>query len=314
MDLLLLESSSLKIWYLLNKNKANRSCNIHEINKTRHIHGEFHHLYSQLREHPEKFKSYFRMSISTFDYILEGIKLKLLKKWTNCNQNPINPNERLAVTLRYLAMGLSFKSLGFTFRMGASTVSLIVRETVEAIWISGRLNIPPDDVLPSTAIIVPHVFIGDEAYPLLKNLLKPFNRRNLDANKEYFNMRLSRARRVVECAFGIINAKFRILWKPIELPPEWVDKVVKCICVLHNIIVDKEGVDIQNENLISISHNIDGSRQNNRSTDTANFVRETYKIVHFHGYSIPQFIQNIAIMVLSVFLVPQGIFDKNTTN
>lgn len=91
-------------------------------------------------------------------------------------------------------------------------------------------------------------------------------------------MRLSRARRVVECAFGIINAKFRILWKPIEISPEWVDKVVKCICILHNIIIDKEGIDMQNEQLISSSENICGLRQNNRSTDTATFTRETYKM------------------------------------
>lgn len=98
MDLFLLESSSLKTLYLLNKNKSVRSCNIHQINKTRHTHGEFHHLYSQLREHPAKFHSYFRMGISTFDYILDGIKHKLLKKWTNFNKNPIDATERLAVT------------------------------------------------------------------------------------------------------------------------------------------------------------------------------------------------------------------------
>jgi hypothetical protein len=34
------------------------------------------------------------------------------------------------------------------------------------------LDIPPDDCLPSTDISVPCVFIGDEAYPLLDNLLK----------------------------------------------------------------------------------------------------------------------------------------------
>ncbi|CAH1962620.1 unnamed protein product [Acanthoscelides obtectus] len=85
---------------------------------------------------------------------------------------------------------------------------------------TGRLNVPPDSVLPSSAVEAPYVFIGDEAYPLLRNLLKPYNRRNLDVDREYFNMGLSRARRTVECAFGIINAKFRILWKPIEISPE----------------------------------------------------------------------------------------------
>lgn len=35
---------------------------------------------------------------------------------------------------RYLATGSSFKTLSFTFRIGATTVSSIVRETVKAIW------------------------------------------------------------------------------------------------------------------------------------------------------------------------------------
>lgn len=147
---------------------------------------------------------------------------------------------------------------------------------------SCTLNIPLQGVLPSTAVEVPYVFIGDEAYPLLKNLLKPYSRQQLDANKEYFNMRLSRARRVVECAFGIINAKFRILWKPIETSPSFADKIVKTICLLHNIILDMEGVDIgyETETLQPYQHaeRQRGDRGNNRSTAEATFVRDTYKM------------------------------------
>lgn len=98
--LLLSENSSLKIYYLLKNRKYRRSCAVHSINKMRHRHGEFHHLYEQLRQHPEKFHGYFRMSSKTFDYILEQIEPRLLKHWTNFNRNPINPPERLAVTLR----------------------------------------------------------------------------------------------------------------------------------------------------------------------------------------------------------------------
>jgi hypothetical protein len=60
------------------------------------------------------------------------------------------------------------------------------------------LDIPPDD------ISVPYVFIEDKAYPLLDNLLKPYSGENLDPDTVYFNRRLSRARKTIDCAFGIL--------------------------------------------------------------------------------------------------------------
>lgn len=95
--------------------------------------------------------------------------------------------------------------------------------------------------MPPSNLLIPYVFLCDEPYPLIKNLVKPYSTRQLNQDKDYFNARLSRARRCVECAFGIINAKWRILWKPIECLPETADTITKCICVLHNTIIDKEG-------------------------------------------------------------------------
>jgi len=57
----------------------------------------------------------------------------------------------------------------------------------------------------------PFVFVVDEAYPLQKNLMRPFPRRNLTNEKRIFNYRLSRARRIVECAFGILVKRFNVL-------------------------------------------------------------------------------------------------------
>ena len=42
------------------------------------------------------------------------------------------PDERLAITLRYLATGESFQSLQFQFRVGRTSISEIVMETCQA--------------------------------------------------------------------------------------------------------------------------------------------------------------------------------------
>ncbi|KAJ8929905.1 hypothetical protein NQ314_017370 [Rhamnusium bicolor] len=62
------------------------------------------------------------------------------------------------------------------------------------------------------------VFVADDAFPLRTNLLKPYSRiRTLSQKKKIFNYRLSRARRIVENAFGILISRFRIFKRPIYL-------------------------------------------------------------------------------------------------
>lgn len=51
-----------------------------------------------------------------------------------------------------------------------------------------------------------------------------------------YNYRVSRARRVVENAFGILASKFRVFEEPISLKVETVDKVVLASCALHNYL------------------------------------------------------------------------------
>ena len=85
--------------------------------------------------------------------------------------------------------------------------------------------------------------IGDEAYPFLSYLMRPYPRRQLTESRRRFNYRLSRSRRVAESAFGILAGKWRILNKPTETSPKMADRIVKCICVLHNKFIDREGSD-----------------------------------------------------------------------
>lgn len=83
------------------------------------------------------------------------------------------------------------------------------------------LNIPEPRPLPGREEIIPYVILGDEAFALHENIMKPYSGVYGKCSKErIFNYRLSRARRVVENTFGIISAVFRVLRKPMLLEPQ----------------------------------------------------------------------------------------------
>ena len=61
----------------------------------------------------------------------------------------------------------------------------------------------PDNTDVISGVTVPYCLVGDAAYPLHSWLMKLYpENRNATDGQIYFNYRLSRARMVVECAFG----------------------------------------------------------------------------------------------------------------
>lgn len=70
---------------------------------------------------------------------------------------------------------------------------------------SEELVLPAPACLPNTInSSQPFVIVADKAFGLHTNLLRPFPGRGLNEKRKVFNYRLSRARRFVECAFGIL--------------------------------------------------------------------------------------------------------------
>lgn len=112
------------------------------------------------------------------------------------------------------------------------------------------LNIPQlGSPLPNdgeTGNIFPYYFVGDNAFPLKKYLMRPYSVRNLDNVKRIFNYRLSRGRKTIECVFGMMSQKFQILLKSITCRKySTIISIIKCICILHNYIRKHEGVQYQ---------------------------------------------------------------------
>jgi len=73
--------------------------------------------------------------------------------------------------------------------------------------------------------------------------MQPFARSSLTSDKKkIYNYRHSRARRIVECAFGMMSKKFHILQRSMLVHPDFATTITLACCVLHNMIRMKEGI------------------------------------------------------------------------
>lgn len=115
--------------------------------------------------------------------------------------------------------------------------------------------------------------------------------------QKVFNYRLSRARRIVENAFGILVSRFRIFEKPLPFHRDKVIKIVKACCALHNwlryfknvedsVTIDEEDINtgqtilgnwrnVPSDSLIPIPKS-----SSNHSAQRARVVRDNYA-THF---------------------------------
>ncbi|XP_046735632.1 protein ALP1-like [Diprion similis] len=262
-----------------------RQWGVRPIYRLRREQGEYWNLFCEIkRGDPQQFFKYTRMDCAKFDELLEILKPHLKER---SMRTTLIPEERLALTLRYLATGDQTHSIAWGFRVGRSTARQIILETCEAIWIAlstiylpqktpqdwyeigkdfleiwnlpncvgaidgkhiaiqsppnsgslyfsykkshsivlmaacdakykftmanvgalgsdndagifgktefgkallnGQLNLPPDTQLPNSNVTFPHFFVGDEAFPLYKSLMRPYPGRQLTQEKSIFN-------------------------------------------------------------------------------------------------------------------------------
>lgn len=113
------------------------------------------------------------------------------------------------------------------------------RSALKSNILSGNIGFPESRILPNTneaSTKVPYHIIGDSAFQLEIFLMKPYSQVavNSDINKRIFNYRLSRARRCVENAFGILVRRFQVFRAPIRTKVETADVIVLAAISLHN--------------------------------------------------------------------------------
>uniref|UniRef100_A0A3Q3EJ22 DDE Tnp4 domain-containing protein n=1 Tax=Labrus bergylta TaxID=56723 RepID=A0A3Q3EJ22_9LABR len=83
---------------------------------------------------------------------------------------------------------------------------------------------------------VGHYIVGDAAYPLTSWLMKPFqDNGHLTRQQQLYNHKTSKARVVVENAFGRLKGRWRCLQKRNDCSLDRVKSMVITCCVLHNL-------------------------------------------------------------------------------
>nr|XP_034194211.1 uncharacterized protein LOC117610681 [Osmia lignaria] len=113
--------------------KRNREYWVHPIHSDRLLRGKFYTMHSKLLDYPKKFFAFYRMSITSFNELVKLIGPAIVKEDTHLRLS-IPVEERLSITIRYLATGASFNTLSFDYLMGASTIRDITKTTCEQIW------------------------------------------------------------------------------------------------------------------------------------------------------------------------------------
>ncbi|KAL1448135.1 hypothetical protein MTO96_044146 [Rhipicephalus appendiculatus] len=122
-------------------------------------------------------------------------------------------------------------------------------------------------LLTISGTAVPPLILCDQAFPLTGNLLKPFSHRaQLSNEQRLFNYNLSKARRIVENAFGRLKARFRFIMKRMECEIDNCRLAIRACCVLNNVC-EHFGDTVLQHWLAEVQNNDKELQQPDHSTD-----------------------------------------------
>lgn len=107
------------------------------------------------------------------------------------------------------------------------------------------LNLPQSSSLPhdETCQEVPYFFVGDNAFPFKRYLLRPFPSKTLNNKKRICNYRFSRGTNITERTFDTMTQKFQVLSTSVRCTNyQTVTNIAKAACILHNFVCVQDGL------------------------------------------------------------------------
>ena len=112
-----------------------------------------------------------------------------------------------------------------------------LREKIE----DGTLGLPAPEPLGEGGPDLHCFFLGDDTFALMPWVVKPYSRRQPTREEIIANCGISKGRRVVANAFGILVSRFRVLLGTMEQRPTVVKDIVFTCVVLHNMLRKNQG-------------------------------------------------------------------------
>ena len=115
---------------------------------------------------------------------------------------------------------------------------------INKLFTSKALPLTYQELVPGYAPVMPFL-LGDPAYPLLPNVMKEYPTCTTNTQVLFNNM-LRTARNQIECAFGRLKARWRILNRTMDVDLEFATSMIYTCFVLHNYC-EINNVDIHND-------------------------------------------------------------------
>ena len=83
-----------------------------------------------------------------------------------------------------------------------------------------------------------YFILGDSAYAIESFIIPPYALTEVRTSQDDFNLFHSSARITVECAFGEINMRWGIFWKPLRCSVDNATVIIEGAMRLHNFLVE----------------------------------------------------------------------------
>ena len=141
---------------------------------------------------------------------------------------------------------------------------------------NGTLQLPAPKTLPNSNIICPHFLLGDNGFGAKPFLIIPFTRNeNLTLAKKVFNYRHSRARRIIECSFGLLTQKWRVFQGGLGFSIKNSEDIVMATVALQNFLLTNEmALEPHMRRYIYNGNNISDAPEINENDDIAEEIEE----------------------------------------